>query len=194
VVPLDIVKLRELLERELSSNELAPLDDEFYKEFDSLVRALKLRAESSKERGETVEERLYLAELNIAEHLMKEIIKIRLHKIVDLAFEGKPQSLVGEERKIFTLLMAFINRESLPAFEEMETMEKFVERGDKIEVPIGKPAVWEAYLIKVDIPRVLDEELREYGPFKAGDLVTLPKSIGKVLVERDAAKLININP
>ena len=193
MIPLDIVKLRELLERELSSNELAPLDEEFYKEFDSLVRALKLRAESSKERGETVEERLYLAELNIAEHLMKEIIKIRLHKIVDLAFEGRPQSLVSEEKKIFAILMAFINREPLPLSDEVEFKETLEEKGE-IEIPLGKRAIWEAYLIKVDIPKVLDEKLREYGPFKAGDLVTLPKSIGKILVERDAAKLIDINP
>ncbi|ALM74369.1 hypothetical protein TBCH5v1_0396 [Thermococcus barophilus] len=193
MIPLDIVKLRELLERELSSNDLSPLDEEFYREFDSLVRALKLRAESSKERGETVEERLYLAELNIAEHLMKEIIKIRLHKIVDLAFEGRPQSLVSEEKKIFAILMAFINREPLPLSDEVE-FKKTLEEESGIEIPVGKRAIWEAYLIKVDIPRVLDEKLREYGPFKAGDLVTLPKSIGKILVERDAAKLIDINP
>ncbi|WP_324735606.1 hypothetical protein VFC49_11300 [Thermococcus sp. SY098] len=190
---MDIVKLRELLERELSSNELAPLDEEFYKEFDSLVRALKLRAESSKERGETVEERLYLAELNIAENLMKEIIKIRLHKIVDLAFEGRPQSLVSEEKKIFAILMAFINREPLPLSGEVE-FEEVAEEEGKIKAPVGKRVIWEAYLIKVDIPKVLDEKLREYGPFKAGDLVTLPKSIGRILVERDAAKLIDINP
>ncbi len=75
----------------------------------------------------------------------------------------------------------------------MEFKETLEEKGE-IEIPLGKRAIWEAYLIKVDIPKVLDEKLREYGPFKAGDLVTLPKSIGKILVERDAAKLIDINP
>ncbi len=48
---MDIVKLRELLEAELSSNELTELDGEFYREFDSLIKALKLSAESSRERG-----------------------------------------------------------------------------------------------------------------------------------------------
>jgi len=50
----------------------------------------------------------------------------------------------------------------------------------------------EAYLILMDLPAVLDENLNEYGPFKAKDLVTLPSSIGDILVKRGAAKRVNI--
>ncbi|MEO2151188.1 MAG: hypothetical protein ABGW50_00815, partial [Thermococcus sp.] len=111
---MDIVKLRERLEQELSSVELTELDDDFYREFDSLIKALKLSAESSRERGESVEERLYLAQLKIAEELMKEIIKLRLHKIVDLAVEGTIAEMTDEERRIFRILRAFVEREELP--------------------------------------------------------------------------------
>ncbi|AEH24702.1 DNA replication complex subunit Gins51 [Pyrococcus yayanosii] len=186
---MDIAVLRELLEKELSNDELTPLDEEFYREIDGLVKALKIRAESSKERGEEIEERLYLAELSIAEQIIREILKIRLHKIVDMAFEGVPKNLVGEERKIFAILSAFINREPLPV--EHEVVE---EKTGEVEVEEGKATTWEAYIIKVDVPKVLDEELREYGPFKAGDLVTLPRSIARVLMERDAAERILVNP
>ncbi len=186
---MDIVKLRELLERELSSNELTPLDDEFYKEFDSLVKALKLRVESSRERGETVEENLYLAELEVVERLMKEIIKIRLHKLVDLAFEGKLQNLVGEEKKIFGLLLAFINREPFEIPERV-VEEKIEEVKEVVETKIPTR---EAYLIEIDIPKILDEKLNEYGPFKAGDLVTLPRSLAKILIERGVAKRVRIS-
>ena len=48
---MDIAVLRELLEKELSNDELTPLDEEFYREIDGLVKALKIRAESSKEGG-----------------------------------------------------------------------------------------------------------------------------------------------
>jgi len=185
---LDLAKLRELLEMELSSNELTSLDEEFYKEFDSLVRALKLRAESSKERGEEIEERLYLAEMNVAEKLIKEILRIRLHKIVDMVFEGRPHNLVGEERKIFSILLAFVNREHIP-MEDIEIVEEEVEE----KIPESGKQIWEAYLILEDIPKVMDERLREYGPFKAGDLVTLPRTLGHVLVQREAARRVSIS-
>ncbi|ALV62214.1 hypothetical protein ADU37_CDS05150 [Thermococcus sp. 2319x1] len=186
---MDLAKLRELLEMELSSNELTSLDEEFYKEFDSLVKALKLRAESSKERGEEIEERLYLAEMNVAEKLIKEILRARLHKIVDMVFEGRPQNLVGEERRIFSLLLAFVNREHIP----MEGFE-MVEEETEEEIPESGKQIWEAYLILEDIPKVMDERLREYGPFKAGDLVTLPRTLGHVLVQREVARRVSISP
>ncbi|WP_258084250.1 DNA replication complex subunit Gins51 [Thermococcus thermotolerans] len=188
---MDIVKLRELLEAELSSQELTELDGEFYREFDSLIKALKLSAESSRERGEDVEERLYLAQLSIAEKLMREIIKIRLHKIVDLAVEGVPYGMTEEERRIFTVLRAFIEREELPEVpEEVAEVQEEVQEVDSFR----KKAPKEAYIIKVDLPRILDPELKEYGPFRAGDLVIIPRSIGKVLVEREAAERIRIAP
>lgn len=185
---MDLAKLRELLEMELSSNELISLDEEFYKEFDSLVKALKLRAESSKERGEEIEERLYLAEMNVAEKLIKEILRIRLHKIVDMVFEGRPHNLVGEERKIFSILLAFVNREHIP-MEDIEIVEEEAEE----KIPESGKQIWEAYLILEDIPKVMDERLREYGPFKAGDLVTLPRTLGHVLVQREAARRVSIS-
>jgi len=188
VVKLDLAKLRELLEMELSSSELIPLDEEFYKEFDSLVKALKLRAESSKERGEKIEEKMYLAEMNVAEKLIKEILRARLHKIVDMVFEGRPHNLVGEERKVFSLLLAFVNREHIP-MEELELVEEEV----KEEIPESGKRIWEAYLVLEDIPKIMDERLREYGPFKAGDLVTLPRTVGHVLVQREAARRITIS-
>ncbi|WP_461865489.1 DNA replication complex subunit Gins51 [Thermococcus sp.] len=180
---MDIVKLRELLEAELSSTDLISLDEEFYKEFDSLVKALELGAESSSD----VEGRLYNAQLHIAGKIVREIIRIRLHKIVDLAIEGKPYALTEEEKKIFRILSAFINREGIP----VEIEESIEEIHEEIE---SKSVPRDAYLIKIDLPKILDENMNEHGPFRAGDLVTLPKSIGEILKERDAADKITIKP
>lgn len=191
---MDIVKLRELLEAELSSIELTELDDDFYKEFDSLIKALKLSAESSRERGESVEERLYLAQLKIAERLMREIIKIRLHKIVDLAVEGVPGELTAEEKKIFAVLRAFIEREELPEVgeefgsEEFEVIQQEEEKYPRREAPRA------AYIITTELPTILGPDLREYGPFKAWDMAVLPEEIGKVLVEREVAFKVKISP
>ena len=196
---MDIVKLRELLEGELSSPDLVGLGGEFYREFDSLIKALKLSAESSRERGEDIEERLYLAQLEIAERLAREIIKIRLHKIVDLAVDGVPGEMTEEERQIFTILRAFIEREelkelSVPLPEGENTGAVPEGTGEAPAEPLKKTIPTEAYIIKVDLPRILDPGLKEYGPFRAGDMVILPRSIAKVLVEREAAERVKISP
>ncbi|WP_297522246.1 hypothetical protein [Thermococcus sp.] len=192
---MDIVKLRELLEGELSSPELTDVGEEFYKEFDSLVKALKLGAEGSHERGEDVEERLYLAQLEIAERLAREIIKIRLHKLVDLAVEGLSGEMTVEERKIFTVLKAFIERNELPG---AISSEEAVKTEPAVETPVEevpkRTVPREAYILLVDLPKVLDPELREYGPFRAGDMAVLPREIGRVLLERNAAERIRIAP
>ena len=191
---MDIVKLRELLEGELSSPYLTELDEEFYREFDSLIKALKMGAESSHERGEDVEERLYLAQLNIAERLMKEIIKIRLHKIVDLAVEGAIGDLTEEEKKIFAILRAFVEREEITLPEDLSEIELPEPQPEReIELPRRAP-IGEAYIVLVDIPRIMGTDMREYGPLRAGDLAVLPREIAKILVERSAAERVRITP
>jgi len=190
---VDIVKLRELLEGELSSPDLTELDDDFYSEFDSLIKALKLSAESSHERGDDVEERLYLAQLTIAENLMREIIKIRLHKIVDIAVDGMPSGMKGEEKRIFAVLRAFIERDEIPISAEPEEVipqETAVEGTEEIK----KPVPTEAYIIKVALPRVMGTDLKEYGPFMEGDLAVIPFDIAKVLLERGVAERVRISP
>ncbi|MBP1912916.1 DNA replication complex subunit Gins51 [Thermococcus stetteri] len=187
---MDIVKLRELLEAELSSTDLNELDEDFYVEFDSLIKALKLSVESSRERGENVEERLYLAQLKIAESLMKEIIKLRLHKIVDLAVEGKIAEMTTEEKRLFNVIRAFVEREEIP--EILEEVSQQEETEVKIEhKPKNVPK--EAYIIQIDLPAILGPDMKEYGPFMAGDMAIIPTAIGRALVEREAARRVKIS-
>ena len=190
---MDIVKLREMLEAELSNPELSRIDENFYSDYDSLLKALKLGAESSRERGEDVEELLYLEQLKIAEGLMREILRVRLHKLVDLAFYGTTSpDLIEEERKILLVLKRFIEREELvlPSLEKDGTGKK--ETKDAGQSLTNTP-VSEAYIVFIDIPRILDETLHEFGPIKTGDLVVLPKSLGKVLLKRGVAQKVRIS-
>jgi DNA replication factor GINS len=99
--------------------------------------------------------------------------------------------MTAEERRIFTILRAFIEREELPMELPEEKMESAAE--ERVEEPT-KAGVHEAYIVKIDLPKILDPELKEYGPFKAGDLVVLPRQIAEVLLERDAAEKIRISP
>jgi DNA replication factor GINS len=192
---MDVIKLREMLEEELSKEDLVRIDDSFYTDFDSLVKALRLGAESSKERGEDIEEAIYLEQLRIAEELMREIIRLRLHKLVDAVFSGSfsPGELIGEERKLFLILKAFVEREDFGReLESPVAEEEPVESPASSETVPQKEPVRKAYIVSADLPSVLDESLNEYGPIKAGDLVVLPESIGRVLTKRGVARTVKI--
>ncbi len=196
---MDIIKLREMLEAELSAQDLAQIEDSFYEDFDSLMKALKIGAENSRERGEELEEGLYLEQLKIAGALMREIIRLRLHKLVDMVFtgSGSPGDLVEEERKLFLVLKAFAEREE---FGRMQIQVPVTEEVVQEEPPSeGEPLssevepIREAYIVSVDLPSILDPRLEEYGPISAGDLVVLPRELAKVLVERGVAQRVRIS-
>jgi len=191
---MDIVKLRELLESELSSEEPVRLDSGFYNDFRSLIKAYEARAESSRSRGESVEERLYLERIKIAEHLIKEIIRLRLHKIVELAFKGAPVELPPEERDLLLLIKSFLEEGAVklaPAppeeVKDVETNEKAEERG-----PVGGPPITHAYVVMSDLPSIMAPDMQQYGPMRSGDMVVLPEDVGRVLVERKVAFRISL--
>jgi DNA replication factor GINS len=194
---MDIIKLREMLEGELSTPDLAQIEDSFYEDFDSLMKALKIGAENSRERGEELEEGFYLEQLKIAESLMREIIRLRLHKLVDMVFTGScsPGELVEEERKLFLILKAFVEREEFGRFqvpkeeEAPHTEPAVLEEAPSVETE----PVREAYIVSVDLPSILDPHLEEYGPINSGDLVVLPRELAKVLVERGVAQRVRIS-
>ncbi|ASJ00488.1 DNA replication complex subunit Gins51 [Thermococcus gorgonarius] len=197
---MDIIKLREMLEEELSKPELVRIDESFYVDFDSLIKALHLGAESSRERGENLEEAIYLEQLKIAEGLMREIIRLRLHKLVDAVFSGSfsPGELVEEERKLFLILKAFVERKDfgkgVQPQKQVEETEKKADLGSEIvsKESSQKTRIRTAYIVSADLPSILDENLREHGPVTAGDLVVLPESIGEVLVKRGVARRVSI--
>jgi DNA replication factor GINS len=194
---MDIIKLREMLEGELSTPDLAQIEDSFYEDFDSLMKALKIGAENSKERGEELEEGLYLEQLKIAEALMREIIRLRLHKLVDMVFtgSGSPGELVEEERKLFLVLKAFVEREEFWRF-QVSAMEETPREEPSVSEEtssVETEPVREAYIVSVDLPSILDPHLEEYGPINAGDLVVLPRELAKVLVERGVAQRVRIS-
>jgi len=186
---MDIIKLRELLESELSNEELVPLDEEFYKEIRGLLKAIKLSAERSRERGENVDEQIYLEELKIAKGLVMEILRLRLHKLVDMAYSGTISELVEEEKKAFMFLKSFFELSRV----NMLSVKVELPLPSETEEEQKESITQNLYIVHVDLPVILDPYMREYGPIKKGDLLTLTPEIGEVLVERGLATRIILN-
>nr|5GHS_C Chain C, DNA replication protein [Thermococcus kodakarensis KOD1]5GHS_D Chain D, DNA replication protein [Thermococcus kodakarensis KOD1]7E15_B Chain B, Gins51 [Thermococcus kodakarensis KOD1]7E15_E Chain E, Gins51 [Thermococcus kodakarensis KOD1] len=57
---------------------------------------------------------------------------------------------------------------------------------------MSKEVPKEAYIIQIDLPAVLGPDMKEYGPFMAGDMAIIPTVIGRALVEREAARRVRI--
>ena len=54
----------------------------------------------------------------------------------------------------------------------------------------GNPVKRDVVGVKEDIPQFMGTDMKTYGPYKTGDVVTLPLEISKFLMERDSVRKI----
>jgi DNA replication initiation complex subunit (GINS family) len=149
-----------------------------------------------------------LLENENAKKLLEDIINRRQKKIVLAALSTArgqlpPVGLDEEERKFFddivNSLKLFKNNmnEKFRSFDDI-VQEKVDEAKKSIEDlrPVEpEPEAIEIksngnLLVKMlsDLPRFVGSDMQSYGPLKAGDIITLPDEIGKLLITRKAAE------
>jgi DNA replication initiation complex subunit (GINS family) len=150
-----------------------------------------------------------LLEVENAKKLLEDIINRRQKKVVLSALRTvrgdlPPTNLNDDERKFFDQLVSILKDFRKNINEKFRSYEDIVE--EKIEeakksVEVLKPKeVIEQKLIKPngklmvkilsDLPRFVSSNLESYGPLKAGDVITLPEGIGKLLITRKVAENI----
>jgi len=151
-----------------------------------------------------------LLEVENAKKLLEDVLNRRQKKIVLAALSTvrgqlPPSGLTEEERKFFdeivNSLKSFKNNmnEKFKGFdniveEKVNEAKKSVEEmrpvEEKIENMFVKPNG--KLLVKVvsDLPRFVGSDMQSYGPLKAGDVISLPSEIGKLLITRRVAENI----
>ncbi|MFH1337812.1 MAG: hypothetical protein ABIH55_02980 [Nanoarchaeota archaeon] len=122
-------------------------------------------------------------EVESAQRLLKDFFEIRERKILTLALYSvrsgiTVENLTEEERIFFDKLVA-----SLKEFQEKR---KGMMSGEEI---IEKSMI----AILKDVPEFVATNMKTYGPFKEGEVVSLPKDAGEVLVKREDAREIEAN-
>jgi DNA replication initiation complex subunit (GINS family) len=172
----DWEELERIWLEERTSGTLSPLPPQFY----SRVRAYlsRLRAELGGSEGlrrELVEE-----ELREAARLLGELFTLRALKAAMLSLRGEvPPSQDEEESRFFSRLREVLEEargELLEAREE--------------RVPPPEPR-HELLLVLGKIPRIVGEDLRYYGPFEEGEIVSLPRKTAELLVTHRLAKKLH---
>ncbi len=149
-----------------------------------------------------------LLEVENAKKLLEDIINRRQKKIVLAALSTvrgqlPPPNLTDEERKFFdeivNSLKSFKNEmnEKFRSYDEIveekieeakKTVEELKPKEEKIEKPFVKPNGKLLVKILTDLPRFVGSDLQAYGPLKAGDIITLPEDVGKLLITRKVAE------
>ncbi len=161
--------LRKIVQEERASNSLTRLPEDFFE-------AVKVYLEKKAKISESKDD---VWELESARRTLQDLLEIRDRKIVTAAlyFERSgvvPDNITPEEKEFFD---AFVKN-----IKEFKTMRK--------NILEGKPEKKELVAVLDDVPRFVGVNMKEYGPFRKGDVVTLPEENAKLLLEKKQARKI----
>lgn len=171
--------------REKAQRNLEPIDKNFYEELTEYMRQLKEYVEKTDEK--TVKAKLAESELGRAQKLSKDLLEMRLWKILRIAessadSEAVSHVVIGEERAIFENI--------LECSKQYQSMVQRILAGEgdsaAISAVITRPRKV-AVRFLAEIPAIVGVDLKSYGPFKPEDLATLPLENAEILVKGKAA-------
>ena len=166
---------------EKSTRELVDLPEEFYQD------AARHVAELSREigRGEPLRQELIREELWHVLQMVQEIYLLRVLKAMGLVAGGKlPGHLLDRERYTFNEIKQAL--EKLHAEMVAPAM-----RGEaRIAAPMEVTNI--ALICLTDVPPIIGDDGKHYGPFKSGDIGFLPKRNAELLIKYGAARVIEV--
>lgn len=162
--------LRKTAKEEKESTKLVKLPEDF---FAQAREYLEKKEEMSRERENAWE-------VPNARRVLEDLLEARERKIVTLALYSvrsgmTPENLTPEEREFFETV-----KERIKQFRKKR--KNVLERGNGE----GRKSV----VIKEDLPEFLGLDMQTYGPYRKGDIVTLPGESVRILLEKKAAERI----
>lgn len=172
--------------REKRNEKIQPLPKDFYTRVAEYVRRIREEKRMLDER--TVKGRAIKKEEENVKKLIKELIHLRLKKIIDGILKGEvipSLSLTEEETKLYEEISAKI--------EAYQKTADRIMRGEKTEIKsetISKGFV--VVRILKAVPAIIGADMKTYGPFKPEDVATLPRENAKLLIKQGAAVEIEV--
>lgn len=162
--------LRKIEQEEKGGGTLVKLPDGFMQE---VLSYTKRKEHANAEKDDSWE-------LDSARMVIKGIFETRDKKILIFAFRASdsdvvPDNMTPEETEFFNSLV-----KDIKAFrsKRLSSMEEDVVKTDVVA-------------LLEDIPVFVGTDMKNHGPFRKGDVATLPEDIATVLVEKNAARKID---
>lgn len=181
-------KLYDHWKREKLDSNLQSIEREFYEELARYMNQLRDYLRSIDE--QSAESRLAAAEFQRAERLSREVIEMRVRKILRIvesksSIEVVSKAVVGDEKFIFDSAL-----ETSKMYNSIvqKVLAGEIEGQDATDMPT-KPKNVTMVLIRflVEVPAIVGVDLRSYGPFKAEDVATIPLQNAEILIKGKAA-------
>jgi len=164
--------------KEEENIELQNLAQDFYLNANRYINDLR---EKIKREQDYIRLELTKEEYNYAVKILSKLIDARLKKIINSIIEGKkvPLELLAEEEKeAFSLLNKIVDL-------IIEFKEKLFK--GKVEEKKGFTVI----RLLQELPEIIGEDLKVYGPFESEDIAVLPEENAEALIKRGAAEKIN---
>lgn len=161
--------IRRIQREEQKSPKLVKLPENFYQNLNSYLQQKKKLIEK--------EEKNVGVEIKNIERLIEDIYSRRERKILNLALifvrtNIKPENLIDEEKVFFDQLVEAITHR------RVEILSSVFE-----QKPLHKTVVF-----KEDVPQFIGSDMKEYGPFRAGEEAGIPEENAKLLIEKGIAE------
>ncbi len=174
-------KILDIYKKEMASQELLELPENFYEDVAKVVSSLADSKKSDPIQREMLEE-----ELKKVVFLVREIHNTRVLKAIDRLMVGEiPSPILERERTTFQEM-----RQSLEKLHS-ELVLPAVEGKTSVSAPAERKRV--AIMMRADIEdRIMGSDMKFYGPFKRGEVFSLPESNASSLVKHDYARTIKI--
>lgn len=166
---------------EKTSRELMEIPEEFYQNVAKYVAQLNLELKRSEPlRGELLQE-----ELQNVFQMVQEIYLSRTLKTIDEVAQGKlPDTLLERERYAFNEI-----RQSLKKL-CAELIPPTITESAELAAPREITNV--LLIMQAEVPTIVGDDLRQYGPFKKGEIASLPRRSAELMVKHGLARKIEV--
>ncbi len=166
--------IRRVQREEQRSPKLSRIPENFYA---AVLAYIQQKKQAVKE------ERKGVLEVKSVERLVEDIFDRRERKVVNAAVNAartniQPENMVDEEKDFFDLVAGSIRQRREANLRKMFAAEK----GEEAELIVFKD----------EVPEFVGSDMRNYGPFKKGDIAKLPDENTKILVDQGMAEQFKV--
>ena len=169
--------LFETYQRQKQSSDLLPLTEEFFTNVKAYLQAKREMLQKSKKSRDLYESKI--KEIKNIKKLLKDFYDLREKRIIQRA-----QFTVASSLELTD------TTNMLPYEEELynSIIDHLLKSRKKYQNLIRTNHELEQLEILEEVPELIDQDLKTYGPYKKGDLTSLPKTLAEILIRQNKAK------
>lgn len=167
--------IRKIQREEQRSPKLSRIPDDFYK---AVLAYIQQKRQIAKE------DRRNVLEVKSIERLVEDVFDRRERKIVNAAVNAartniQPEGMAEEEKDFFDLVATSIRQRRETSLRKMFAVEKGEQAG--------------LIVFKDEVPEFVGSDMKNYGPFKKGDIAKLPDENMKIFLDQKLVEEFKIN-